>query len=98
MPVGTWDRLPIPTITTYTVLSTALFAFLLYNANQVTKDPSWQGREFFNRNESNIVMDDEEHLIDLDNFNLSDSVKNMLFYIIQDGISRWVSINRILPV
>lgn len=90
------DRLPIPTLTTYSVLSTALFISLVYNAKQVTKDPSWKSSAFLNgKNTSDIVVDDEEHLIDLNSFNLPEEVDDVLLYMIQDSFSRWAFINTI---
>lgn len=87
------DRLPLPTLTTYCMLSTTLFVSLIYNAKQVTKDPSWKNAAFLSdKNISDILVDDEEHLIDLDSFNLPDEIKDILLYMIQDSFSRWVSI------
>lgn len=86
------DRLPIPTLTTYSVLSTALFVSLVYHAKQVTKDPSWKNSVSLNdKNTSDILVDDEDHLIDLNSFNLPDEVDDVLLYMIQDSFSRWVS-------
>lgn len=91
MPLGTWDRLPIPTLTTYTVLSAVLFVSLLYNAKQVTENPTWKNEILNDKNASDIIVNDDEHLIDLDNFHIPDSLKNVLIYMIQESFSRWVS-------
>lgn len=90
------DRLPIPTLTTYSVLSTALFVSLVYHAKQVTKDPSWKNSISLNdRNTSDILVDDEDHLIDLNSFNFPDEVDDVLLYMIQDSFSRWAFINTV---
>lgn len=95
MPLGILNRLPIPTLTTYSVISAALFVSLIYNAKHAVENPDWKS-EFLtsDKNSSDIIGDEEEeHLIDLETINLPESIRDILFYMIQDNFSRWVCID-----
>lgn len=93
MPLRIPYRLPVPTLTTYSILSTALFGSLVYNVKQITKNPDWKNDLIAaDKNASDPLMDDsDDHLIDFDNVNLPESIRDVLIYMIQDSFSRWVS-------
>lgn len=93
MPLRIPYRLPVPTLTTYSILSTALFGSLIYNVKQITKNPDWKNDLIAaDKNASDPLMDEnEDHLIDFDNVNLPESIRDVIIYMIQDSFSRWVS-------
>ena len=95
MPVILLDRLPLPSLRAYTIISVLLLSCSVYYAVQVTNDPNWKVNST-NANLGTIEKEQNEvphHPPDLNkNDSLSYHLGLLMTFMIQEPLCIWVSI------
>lgn len=98
MPVILLDRLPLPSLQAYTVISVVLLSCSVYYAAQVTSDPNWklnntsslvqQEKDGTDKNESEVVLSTNDVKEDV---SLGFQPSEIVTFMIQEPLCIWVS-------
>jgi autocrine motility factor receptor len=98
MPVILLDRLPLPSLRAYTVISVVLLSCSVYYAVQVTSDPNWKVNSTASGSnlDTNENESDESVLSPAANFQHSESLghhlSQLVTFMIQEPLCIWVSL------
>ncbi|XP_068082560.1 E3 ubiquitin-protein ligase AMFR [Anabrus simplex] len=98
MPVILLDRLPLPSLRAYTVISIVLLSCSVYYAVQVTSDPNWKANSTSSydidgsENENDPGSDSNDDKSELDN-SLGFHVSQLMTFMIQEPLCIWTLIN-----
>ncbi|KAK7874530.1 hypothetical protein R5R35_013108 [Gryllus longicercus] len=97
MPVILLDRLPLPSLRAYTIISVVLLSCSVYYAVQVTSDPNWKANATAQTDDDSDaeVPDLEETDIEVDSQNVSMGFQlgEMVTFMIQEPLCIWTLIN-----
>lgn len=104
MPVILLDRLPLPSLRAYTVISVVLLSCSVYYAVQVTSDPNWKVNSTTSGSnlEQNENESDESVLPPSANFHHNETVgyqlSQLVTFMIQEPLCIWVSACNVLDL
>ena len=99
MPLLFLERIPLPSLRTYTAVSVGLLSLSVYYAVQVSSDPNWKVN-----NTSKIVADVDAGKNDSDqnvltwnktqNASLIFQLQEIVYFMIQEPLCIWVSLGK----
>lgn len=92
MPVLLLERLPLPSLEAYAVVSVSLLAWSLHYAAEKTLNPDWRMQFVDDRNNSHELPTGTLQST-LSQYWLSSRVQDVLSFSIQDSLCIWVSVN-----
>lgn len=97
MPVILLDRLPLPSLRAYTIISVVLLSCSVYYAVQVTSDPNWKANSTLQAETESSENDSEEIKSfqdnNIENASLSFHLSQLVTFMIQEPLCIWTLIN-----
>lgn len=100
MPIILLERIPLPSLRTYTAISVGLLSFSVYYAAQVSSDPNWKVNST-SRIEDNVFdiqnNNSEEHILDSPlskphNASVVYQLQEVIRFMVQEPLCIWVSV------
>lgn len=91
MPVVPLDRLPVPNLKIYSVISVAALSTCVYFAAQIIKDPNWNN-VLSEMDAKNSIPKSVENGTVLDNRTLAQYVSDIFAVMIREPVRVWVSL------
>ena len=97
MPVLLLERLPLPSLEAYAVVSVSLFGYSLHYAAGKTLDPSWRMQFVDSKNTSQELPGSLQTYIStiLSRYWLSSRAQDIISFSLQDSLCIWVRIHSI---
>lgn len=96
MPVIVLDRLPLPSLRAYTLVSVVLLSCSVYYAVQVTSDPVWKANSTLTAAETNDSNPDNNVVVLHQRTpSLAQKLSHIVTFMIQEPLCIWVSSTRI---